>query len=608
MRFNINDLENIPQEPGVYLMKDRKQNTLYIGKAKNLKKRLKQYFLPRQDNRATIPFLISQIAHIETIVTFSEKEALLLENSLIKQHQPKYNVLLKDDKTFISLTVNYRHKWPMIRLARHKKMSKENLLHFGPYTSAYSARQTLDLMHQVFQLRQCSDYELSSRTRPCLLYDIKRCLAPCVGKCTKKDYTEEVKRAIDFLKGDNKAIIKSLKDEIEKASNQLEFERAGALYKTMQQIQHVTENQQSVVRLKGKDCDVFALYHEGKYHLIAQLICREGRLIGAEQFTFTELASSEEELWETFLLQHYQKHRRIPSEILLPLCLTNEPFIEEILSEKRGQKVQLVYPKIGEKYKLLHLAKKNAQTLFKQDQQNKMAIEESLLDLEETCKLTRCPLKIECFDTSNISGTDFVACMVGFKYGERDKKRTRLFKIKDIDQSDDYGALRETLRRYFSKATKKEEFPDLVLIDGGKGQLNVALDVFYELEIASIDVIALAKEKGRHDKGLNLEKVFIPHEKDAIYLSPRSSTLFILQKIRDEAHRVAISFYRKQQKKRVISSALDRIPGIGPIKKTRLLKHFGSIKNIKTASKIELKKVPGMTNKDVYRIQTFLSE
>lgn len=608
MTFNTHDLENITQEPGVYLMKDRKNNTLYVGKAKNLKKRLKQYFFSSHDSRAIIPFLTSQIATIETIVTFSEKEALLLENNLIKQHQPKYNVLLKDDKTFISLIVNHLHKWPMIRLTRHKKMPKTDLLHFGPYTSAYSARQTLDLMHQVFQLRQCSDYELSSRTRPCLLYDIKRCLAPCVGKCTKKDYAKEVERAIDFLKGNNKAVIKSLKDEIEKASSQLEFERAGALYKTMQQIQHVTENQQSVVQLKGKDCDVFALYHEGKYHLISQLIYRERRLVGAEQFTFTELASSEEELWETFLLQHYQKHRRIPSEILLPLRLTNKQLIEEILSEKKRQKIKLIHPKIGEKFKLLQLAKKNAKTLFKQDRQNKIVTEELLLDLEETCKLTQCPLKIECFDTSSISGTDFVACMVGFKYGERDKKRTRLFKIKDVDQSDDYGALREILKRHFSKVTKKEEFPDLVLIDGGKGQLNVALDVFHELEIASIDVIALAKEKGRHDKGLNLEKVFIPHQKDAIHLSPRSSTLFILQKIRDEAHRVAIRFHRKQRKKRLISSVLDEIPGIGPIKKARLLKCFGSIKNIKKASSTELKKVPGITNKDVLKIQKFLSQ
>jgi len=606
MSFDIKSLENITKEPGVYLMKDRQKNILYIGKAKNLKTRLKQYFLAGRDGRMMVPFLTSQVETIETIITFSEKEALLLENTLIKRHQPKYNVLLKDDKTFISLTINHRHQWPMIRLIRYKGMPTEGRLHFGPYTSAYAARQTLDLMHRIFQLRQCSDRELSTRKRPCLLHDIKRCLAPCVGKCTKEAYDKEVKRAIDFLKGNDKAVIKELQAEMKKASENLEFERAGTLHKTIQQIQHVTESEQSIVRSKGKDCDVFALYHEGKYHLISQLIFREGRLIGAEQFTFNELASTDEEIWETFLLQHYQQRHQLPPEILLPLSLKNQTLIEEILSEEGGHKVKLLHPKVGEKVKLLNLAEKNAKTLFKQEQQNKAAIEEMLLDLEETCELTRCPLKIECFDTSNISGTDLVACMVGFTHGARDKERTRLFKIKDVDKSDDYGALREVLKRHFTKSKEKGELPDLALIDGGKGQLNVALEVMQELEIASVDVISLAKDEGRHDKGLNFEKIFIPHKKDPIFLSPRSSTLFILQKIRDEAHRVAITFHRKRRQKRIITSSLDNVPGIGPTKRTRLLKHFGSVKKIQEASEKELKDVQGITAKDIAALKKHL--
>jgi len=438
MSFDINKLENITQEPGVYLMKDRQKNILYIGKAKNLKKRLKQYFMPGRDGRMMVPFLTSQIETIETIITFSEKEALLLENTLIKRHQPKYNVLLKDDKTFISLTINHRHKWPMIRLMRYKGLPQEGRLHFGPYTSAYAARQTLELMQRIFPLRQCSDREFASRTRPCLLYSIKRCLAPCVQKCTREEYASEVERAIAFLKGNDKAVIKELKQEMEKASENLEYERASALHKTIKQIEHVTENQQSIVRSKGKDCDVFALYHEGKYHLISQLICREGRLIGAEQFTFTELASSDEEIWETFLLQHYRQRNKLPPEILLPTSLKHQTLIEEILSEEGGRKVKLHEPKMGEKLKLLQLAEKNAVTLFKQERQNKLALEEMLLDLEEACELTRCPLKIECFDTSNISGTDLVACMVGFTEGKRDKERTRLFKIKNVESDKGY--------------------------------------------------------------------------------------------------------------------------------------------------------------------------
>lgn len=589
------DLNTIPKEPGVYLMKDKKGEVLYVGKAKDLKVRVKQYFVPGRDGRLMVPFLTSQIEAIETIVTFSEKEALLLENTLIKRYRPKYNVLLKDDKTFISLSVNHRHTWPLIKLTRYKGKPKGDALHFGPYTSAFAARQTLDLMNRVFQLRQCSDRELHSRSRPCLLYAIKRCLAPCVGKCSKETYEQEVKRAIQFLKGHDKEVIEQLKKEREEASNQMEYEKAGALHQTILQIQHVTGSQQSIIRTKGKDCDVFALYHEGKHHIIAELIFREGRLIGADHFKFVEIASSDQEIWETFLVQHYQEKTPLPPEILLPLELQQKKALEEILS------IKIVYPQKGEKHALVRLAHKNAKALFSQE----LSREELLLDLQETCGLDRCPVRIECFDTSNISGTDLVACMVGFTDGKRDKERTRLFKVKGIDKPDDYGALKEVLTRHYTKAKEKDELPDLTLIDGGKGQLNVALEVFQALEIASVDVISLAKEEGRHDKGLHFEKIFTPHKKEPIFLSPRSSTLFILQQIRDEAHRVAITYHRKRRTKRIIQTELEGIPGIGPKKRTLLLKHFGSVKQIKKATLQELQELKGINQKDIESIEKF---
>ncbi len=589
------DLNIIPKEPGVYLMKDKKGEVLYVGKAKDLKVRVKQYFVPGRDGRLMVPFLTSQIEAIETIVTFSEKEALLLENTLIKRYRPKYNVLLKDDKTFISLSVNHRHTWPLIKLTRYKGKPKGDALHFGPYTSAFAARQTLDLMNRVFQLRQCSDRELHSRSRPCLLYAIKRCLAPCVGKCSKETYEQEVKRAIQFLKGHDKEVIEQLKKEREEASNQMEYEKAGALHQTILQIQHVTGSQQSIIRTKGKDCDVFALYHEGKHHIIAELIFREGRLIGADHFKFVEIASTDQEIWETFLVQHYQEKTPLPPEILLPLELQQKKALEEILS------IKIVYPQKGEKQALVRLAHKNAKALFSQE----LSREELLLDLQETCGLDRCPVRIECFDTSNISGTDLVACMVGFTDGKRDKERTRLFKVKGIDKPDDYGALKEVLTRHYTKAKEKDELPDLTLIDGGKGQLNVALDVFQALEIASVDVISLAKEEGRHDKGLHFEKIFTPHKKDPIFLSPRSSTLFILQQIRDEAHRVAITYHRKRRTKRIIQTELEGIPGIGPKKRTLLLKHFGSVKQLKKATLQELQELKGLNQKDIESIEKF---
>ena len=599
MSFDNKSLDLLTIEPGVYLMKDRSGKILYIGKAKNIKKRVKQYFVPGRDGRLMIPYLTSQIAKIDTIVTFSEKEALLLENTLIKQHQPKYNILLKDDKTFISLTLNHRHTWPMIKLIRYKGKPKGDGLHFGPFTSSFAAKQTLELMNHVFPLRQCSDRELQSRSRPCLLYSIKRCLAPCVNKCTKEEYDVEVDHVIEFLKGQNNKIVEDLEKEMHEASERLEFEKAGALLQRIHQIKHVTQNTVSLVHSKGKDCDVFSLYQEGKYHLIVQLVFREGKLIGADHYPFQELVSNEEEIWESFIIQHYSQASKIPPEILLPIELKNKKTIEEILFEKTKTKVKLLAPKMGEKYKLLELAKKNAKSVFHQEQEELFKREEMLLDLQDLCELTRCPVRIECFDTSNISGTDLVACMVSFVDGMPDKKRTRLFKIRNVTKSDDYGALREVLMRHYTKSKANDDLPDLALIDGGKGQLNVALDVFRELEIASVDIISLAKEESRHDKGLTKEKIFIPHKKDPILLPPRSSSLFILQRIRDEAHRVAITFHKKRREKRIIQSSLDQIPGIGPKKRTLLLKCFGSIKKIKEATKEELEAIKGLTKKDI---------
>lgn len=587
------DLNSLPKEPGVYLMKDASGKILYIGKAKQLRQRVKQYFISGRDGRMMVPFLTCRVKTIETIVTFSEKEALLLENNLIKRHLPKYNVLLKDDKTFISLELNHQHRWPMIKVMRYRGKPDSHTLQFGPYTSAFAARQTLDLMTRIFKLRQCSDRELMVRSRPCLLYSIQRCLAPCVDKCSDKEYRREVTKAIDFLKGKDGKVIDRLKKERDEASEKLEYERAGAIHKTIEQLEHVTRSRQSIIRSKGKDCDIFALYHEGKRHIIAKLIYRQGRLIGADHFTFTELASTDGEIWESFLLQHYRDDR--PPEVLVPIPLKRQKALEEILS------LSLHSPRKGEKYHLLKLAEKNAKALFTERQSK----EELLLDLQETCDLSRCPVRIECFDTSNISGTDLVASMVGFTDGKRDKGKTGLFKIKGVEKSDDYGAMREVLTRHYTKAKRKDELPDLTLIDGGKGQLHIALEVFKELEIANVDLISLAKEEGRHDKGLNFEKIFIPHRKNPLFLSPRSPTLFILQQIRDEAHRVAISYHRKRRSKRLIQTELDTIPGIGPKKRTLLLKTFGSVKRIKGATREALKKVDGLNSRDIDAIIEF---
>ncbi len=582
-------------------MKNEKGAVIYVGKAKNLKTRIKQYFIPGRDGRPMVPFLALQVVSIETIVVPTEKEALILENTLIKRHLPKFNALLKDDKTFISLMINNKHPWPMIKLIRYKGKPKQDGLYFGPYTTAYAARQTFELLTRLFPLRQCSDEELKRRNRPCLLYSIKRCIAPCVNKCTQEEYQSFLQGAIKFLKGQDKEVIKNLKKEMHDASENLEFEKAAALLSTIKQIENVLQHDKLTVRAE-KDCDVFALYRVADDVLLTQLIFREGNLIGSEHYTFNQVAENDEELLSSFLLQHYKELQNPPEEILLPITLTDAELLKEILH------IKIITPHIGKKRSLVDLALQNAKILYAQEKDHQEVKEKLLLDLAETCKLNRFPKRIECFDTSNIAGSDPVASMVTFTSGELDKKRMRLFKIKDLTISDDYGALRQALSRHLIRAKDAEDLPDLIIVDGGKGQLNVALDVFKELDIASIDVISLAKEEGRHDKGMTLERIFLPHISTPIHLDARSPLLFFLQKIRDEAHRTAITFHRNRRQKRTIKTSLDDIPGIGNIKRTRLLRHFGSIKNLSRASPEEILAIPGITKKDLATLQDFFTK
>jgi excinuclease ABC subunit C len=591
MIFDPRSLSLYPDQPGVYLMKNEKGEVLYVGKAKNLRIRLKQYFAEYGDQREMVPYLIAQVSVIDTIIALTEKDALILENNLIKLHKPKYNVLLKDDKTFISLVIT-DHQWPMIQITRYKGKPKDNGTYFGPYTNALAARQTYDLISRLFPLRQCSDAELASRQRPCLLHDIKRCLAPCVQKCTKEEYDAHVESATRLLKGEDQAVLKELTERMERASEALEFERAGQYLQMIHQIAHVTQVQH-VDNPAAKNCDVLGFYREADAILIALLFFREGKLIGSEHFSFHLIASSDEEIIESFLLQHYKNLPQLPSEIFIPLELLQRQDVEEII------RASIHTPQKGKKRDLIEMAHRNAKALFVREQDARSLKEKMLLDLQETLQLTRFPRRIECFDTSNISGTDPVASLVCFVNGEKDKSRRRLFKIKGVERADDYTAMRQVLYRHFAREKEKGDFCDLLVVDGGKGQLNIALEVFQELGIASVDAIGLTKENARHDKGLTQEKIYVPHRKDPFLIDPRSPLLFLLQKIRDEAHRQAIEFHRKRRSKRTLSSELDDIPGIGPVKKKKLLQRFGSVKSLKAASEEEIRSVPGIHKGDL---------
>lgn len=600
MTFDPSELAYYPEKCGVYLMKNSQGHILYVGKAKSLRARLRQYFVLGQDSRPMVPYLTSQIYTIETIVTFTEKEALLLENTLIKQHKPKYNILLKDDKTHLSLVINNDHPWPRIQLVRTKGPLQTKGEVFGPYTSALAARKTFDIIAKVFPLRQCSDHELSSRKRPCILHSIGRCIAPCVGKCTKKEYDETVQMAIDFLKGKSKELLIKLQQERDAASELLDFERAHTLHQTICQIEETLASSSNVVQFRAKDCDAFSYIKKETFILVVKLSFRKGRLIGSEHFDFTLHLANEEETLTTFLLQHYQKAEK-PKEVLLPSPLADASILEELLQLK------LHAPRRGEKKALVDLAFENAKTLFEQEQATVDTSAEILLKLQEKLQLTRFPARIECFDTSCSSGKEFVASLVVFLNGKKSPKHYRLYKIRRPDVRDDTAAMHEVLYRRLERGRKEEDLPDLIIVDGGKGQLTQLKSVIKELNIATIDLAALAKEQARHDRGLSKERIFRPHLKEPIEFSRHSSLLFFLQKIRDEAHRRAITFHRKRRAKQSTQSLLDTIPGIGPKKAQLLLKHFGSLKRLSQAPLEEITQLKGISEQDAKNIKEGLN-
>lgn len=581
-------------------MKNRTGTILYIGKAKNLRQRVRQYFAKGGDGREILPYLVPKIEEIETVIVRSEKEALLLENNLIKQHRPKYNALLKDDKSYIALKVA-QHQWPRVDIVRYRGKPKADGLYFGPYTNASAARKTLDLLHKIFPMRQCSDQEFARRTRPCILYDIKRCVAPCVGKCTQDEYDGLVKRTVRFLRGQDKEIVRDLYVEMDHYAKEFEFEKAGAVLRTIRQIEKTIETQH-VDKPLGIDADVIGIYREGKDSVLVLMFFRGGRLTGTRHHHFEAIAQDDEELLQTFLLQYYEKMEELPREVLLPIEVKECGVIGELLSETRPRKVWIHAPERGNKKAMVDIARLNAVATYKKEKDIHAILERTLLEMQERFHLSRYPRRIECFDISTISGAEPVAAMVTFTDGEKDSRRYRKYKMRTVETSDDYGAMYEVLLRRFKRAEEEEDLPDLLLVDGGKGHLNVALKVLKELNIISVDAIALAKERGRHDKGITQEQVFLPNVKDPILLKKHSPILFLLQRIRDEAHRTALAFHRKRRGKSLFAGVLDTLPGIGPIKKKRLLRHFGSVKNILAASKENLQQVPGLSKKNIETI------
>jgi excinuclease ABC subunit C len=589
-------LAALPARPGVYLLKDRRGKVIYAGKAKNLRARVRTYFRGG-DERSQVQFLMRKVFDLETLVATSEKEALILENNLIKQYKPRYNIRLKDDKSYVSVKVTVADAWPRILVTR--KIVKDGSKYFGPYHSAYSVRETLDTIRKIIPLRTCSDGVFRNRSRPCLEYQIKRCLGPCCLPVDPEVYKQHLREATMLLEGKSVELVRQLKGEMQKAAADLRFEEAARLRDEIRAIDKTQEKQQ-VVAHWGGDQDVFGLYREGGFVEVQVLFVRQGKLTGNQAYSFEDYELGDEELLQSLLTQFYQGERYIPDEILVPAELEDREARTEYLTERRGARATIIRPQRGDKASLVRMAQENAAHSFRERRDTGKQRERMLEELQRKLHLRNAPKRIECFDISNIQGTLAVGSMVTFDEGESDKNRYRRYRIRTVPGADDFAMMYEVLKRRFSRAKEEGNYPDLLVVDGGKGQLNVAVEVLRELEIGDVDVVGLAKARVERDPRAATvtqsdERVFLPGRMNPVVLRSNSSALFLMQRVRDEAHRFAITYHRQLRRKERLRSALDAIEGIGPLRRRRLLRHFGSVQRIRNASLAEIAEVPGIS-------------
>jgi excinuclease ABC subunit C len=595
-------LEALPVQAGVYLMRDAHGKVIYVGKAKNVRARVRGYFRGGEE-RSQIRFLMNRVGDVETLLTSTEKEALILENNLIKQYKPRYNIRLKDDKSYLSIKINVRHPWPRITATR--KIVKDGGRYFGPYSSAFSARETLDLIEKHFLLRNCTEYNFKNRARPCLQYQIKRCLGPCVLPVDPKEYQENLREAILFIEGKRQELIDELRRRMDEKAEALEFEAAAKIRDQIQAVEKTVEKQRMLSHWGG-DQDIFGLYREGGFIEVQVLFVRQGKLTGNQAYSLEDREFPDEEVLEELLTQFYQGERFVPDEILLPVEIDDREAREEYLSERRGKKVSILSPQRGDKRQLVEMAAENARQSYAERHDQEKERERMLLELKEKLRLRNYPQRIECYDISNIQGAHAVGSMVTFINGEPDKNFYRHYRIRTVSpemRGDDFAMMYEVLKRRFSRGVEEGGLPDLVVVDGGKGQLGMALSAMGELGVlGKIDVAALAKMRvecaPRSAEIERLEeRVFLPGQSNPIVLKRNSNALFLLQRVRDEAHRFAITYHKKVRAKQTLYSALDKIPGIGGARKRALLRAFGSVKRIEEASLDELLKVPLINEK-----------
>lgn len=612
--FNIQEeLKKLPGKPGVYLMHDEKDAIIYVGKAISLKNRVRQYFQSSRNKGAKIEQMVTHISRFEYIVTDSELEALVLECNLIKEHRPKYNTMLMDDKTYPFIKVTVAEAFPRVMMAR--QMKKDKAKYFGPYTSAGAVKDTIELIRKLYKIRSCNRSlpKDIGKERPCLNYHIHQCDAPCQGYVTQEEYRKSIDEVVRFLNGNYDPILKELEEKMQEASDNLEFEKAIEYRELLSNVQKIAQKQK-ITDTAGDDRDILAMASEGEDAVVQVFFIRNGRLIGRDHF-YLKIDGQEAsgEILSSFIKQFYAGTPYIPAELMLPEEIEDQVIIEEWLTARREHKVRLRIPKKGTKEKLVELAQKNAQMVLKNDKE-RLKREEgrtigAVKELEKILGLKKI-VRMEAYDISNTNGFDSVGSMVVYEHGRPKRNDYRKFKIKSVQGPDDYASMNEVLTRRFEHGLREQQeekeaggfqaFPDLILMDGGRGQVNIALEVLERLHL-QIPVCGMVKDDNHRTRGLYFNNVELPIDRN-------SECFRLITRIQDEAHRFAITFHRQLRSKGQVHSVLDDIPGVGPARRKDLMRHFENIEAIRNATAEELKELPSMNEKSANEVYKFFHQ
>ena len=596
--FNIEEeLKKLPSKPGVYLMHDDKDAIIYVGKAISLKNRVRQYFQSSRNKGVKIEQMVTHIARFEYIITDSQLEALVLECNLIKEHRPKYNTMLMDDKTYPFIKVTVQEDFPRVLFAR--QMYKDKAKYYGPYTSAGAVKDTIDLIHKLYGIRTCNKQlpKMQGKERPCLNYHIHQCPAPCQGYISKEEYAKSVKKVLTFLNGDYTPILKELEEKMLEASEEMEFEKAIEYRELLNSVTKIAQKQK-ITSSDMEDKDVIAMSVDQHDAVVQVFFIRDGRLIGRDHFCLRIAnGDSRPEVLSAFIKQFYAGTPYIPREIMLQYEIEDAALIEEWLSGRKGQKVHIQVPKKGQKEKLVELAKKNADMVLMQDRERIRREEGRTIGaMKEIANLLNLPKleRVEAYDISNISGFQTVGSMVVFEKGRPKRSDYRKFRIRGVQGVDDYASMEEVLTRRLSHY---ENYPDLIMMDGGRGQVNIALKVMQQLNI-EVPVCGMVKDDKHRTRGIYFHNIELPVDRD-------SEAFRLVTRIQDEAHRFAIEYHRSLRSKEQVHSVLDDIPGIGPARRKALMKSFQTLEDIKSATEEELAEVEGMNSRSARQVFEF---